>query len=238
MKKMILAVIVILAAPLSVFALNYGELRTMSRLLARDTVPPSGQPRISEIIVSSFTNIAQQQIAMFTWCSEDNVDMDIVAGQREYSYTDDMIAIERVTLDGNLVPATSIAKLDQKNSNWSFSPSTVTPTVYYSNPGLHVFGFDTIPSTRTDHVLNVTYIKQPTALVNDTDIPFDGQTRLYPFHNIICFYVAAMMCYSDNRATEGDKWYAMYVDNAKNMTSTIRLSPDYAPSFSGSSNGR
>jgi len=232
MKKYIAAAL-ILFITVSANAMSFSDIRTISRTLARDPIPASGSPRISETLVSQLANIAHQQISMFTWCCEDSASISIVSGQREYSFTSDMVAIERVSLDGNVLPATSIAKMDIKDSAWSQSVSTATPTYYYSNPGLHVFGFDSYPDTTTDSTINVTYIKQPADLVLDADIPFDAQTRLYPFHYTICLLTAALMCYSDNRAAEGNVYYTMYIDNVKNMTSTIRLSPDYIPGFTG-----
>ena len=232
MKKYIVFLLALFCST-SVFALDFGTLKTLSRALARDPIPSNGSPRVSEVIVSSYVNIAQDEIAMFSWCNEAIATIPIVKGQREYNYVADMVAPERVALDGVLVPATSIAKLDQKDSTWQSAIATATPTQYYANPGLGVIGFDTYPDTTTDKNITVTYIQKPSPMINDSDIPFNGQTRLYPFHYTICLWVAAMICYQDNRGAEGDRYWTMYVDRVKNLTTTIRLSPDYAGSFSG-----
>lgn len=242
MKNRILALSFLLIASAYIspkcFALDFATIRTLSRALARDPIPTSGAPRISEVMVSSYTNIAMQEIVSYTWCLEDTVSYSTVVGQREYTLPSDFIAIQRLTIDNTLITATSISKLDINDSSWVANITTGTPSKYYLNPGLDVFGFDSIPSTTTDHVISINYIKQPPMLVNDTDIPFDSQNRLTPYHYTICLWVASMMCYTDNRPTEGDRYYAMYVDRVKNMATSIRLSGDYYPNFGGSTGGK
>ena len=232
MKKLILFSF-LMAIPCYVHALNFAEIRGMSRSIARDTIPTNGQPRISEVMVSSFVNVAVQEAAMYTWCMTNTTSYPVISGKVLYSYNPDMVAIQRLTLDGAMIPATSITVLDKNSQgNWQASMSTASPTVYYSDNG--TIGFDTILSTAYNHTLSITYIQVPNQLVNDSNVPFNGVSRYVPFHMAICYYTAALICYADNRPSEGDKYYKMYTDRIQNMSSTIRLSPDYYPTFGAS----
>jgi len=237
MKRLYLAVCLLFITSIS-FALNFGEIKTISRALARDPIPTNGSPRIAETFVSSYTNIGMNEIVANTWCLETSSSITITKYKREYTLPNDIISIKRVLLDNNLIKSTSISKKDVNDPNWEDNLSTGTPTTYYSDMGANVLGFDTYPSTTTDKILKITYIKQPIALTSDSAVPFDNQPRLIPYHYAICLFTASMICYQDNRATEGDRFYGMYVDRIKNMAASIGLSGDYYPSMSGNTNSR
>jgi hypothetical protein len=218
------------------YALNYGEIRTMVRSLVRDNTPSSGSPVFSDTLLGEYINIIQREIAMNTWCIEDSHTYTIVAGQREYQFTSDMVAITRVTLDNELIEQKSIAKLDDSDT-WEVNVQTATPTNYYvRHTTVSVIGFDTFPSTSTDTSFTAWYVKNPTEMSSDTDEPFNGQARLEPFHYAIVLGASALISYAYGKPSDGDKYYTLYIDRVKVMEQVIRLTPDYAGSISGSGN--
>ena len=222
----------------SVFALNFGDIKGLARVLARDISPATGDPRVSEVVISSFTNAAQDEIAGYTWCLDDKQAITIVAGQREYTLSSDVISIRRLTIDDDRINPVSVTKLDDKDGSWEANLSTsspATPSYYFVNyTTYNALVFDNYPSTTTDTTIDITYVKKPTQLIASTDVPFDGQPRLYTFHFSMVLYVAAFICYADGRPVEGDRYYSMYIDRIKNMEKAIHIDADYIPSMSGS----
>jgi hypothetical protein len=236
--KRLLGSILLITFYSSCYGLNFAEIKNLSRAIARDPMPTSGNPRVAEVLVSSFVNIAQQETCMFTWCLEASVNIPVVAGQNEYAFTSDMVAVDRVYLDNKQITSTSKVKLDIKDPAWRVNLATFTPQNYYMDSMLRVIGFDSFPDTKTDHIITVTYVKNPIFLTNDYDVPFDSQQRLSSFQYLLCLWTAAFICYTDNRPTEGDRYYQMWTQRISNMSSTIRLSGDYYPSIGGSNNGK
>ena len=234
MKKIFFGLI-LLIYPCLAHALNMVEIDNIARSIARDPIPTNGTPRVSEVLVSSFINVAVQETAILTWCMDNLISTPIVNGRILYPYNTDSVAIERVTVDGTMIPGTSITQLDNNSKGtWQANLSTTTPTVFYTLNGQ--IGFDTILSTTYNKNIGIQYIQMPSPLVNPTDIPFNGILRYTPFHMAICYYTAALICYTDNRPTEGDRYYKFYTDRVQNMSSTIRLSPGYYPTFGANSN--
>jgi hypothetical protein len=208
----------------------------MVRSLIRDANPTVGSPVFTDALIDEYINIIQREIAMNAWCIEDSHTYTIVAGQREYQFTSDMVSITRLTLDDELIEQKSVSKLDD-NDTWEVNVQTSTPTNYYvRHTTVSVIGFDTFPSTTTDTSFTAWYIKNPTELTSDTDTPFNAQSRLEPFHYAIVLGASALMSYAYGKPSDGDKYYSLYVDRVKVMEQVIRLSPDYYPQISGSSN--
>jgi hypothetical protein len=232
LRKLVIALLIFISSICN--AMNFGDINTISRAIARDPIPTNGTPRVGDTIVSSYINIAVQETAMFTWCLEGTTTINIVSGQREYNFTSDMVAVKRLYIDGVQIQSTSKVALDNvSHGTWQTNFSTSTPNKYYAENG--IIGFNSIPDSTISHVITVSYIQIPDTLVNNTDIPFNSVTRYSQFHMAICYYTAALICYNDNRATEGDRYYNMYLARVQNMSSTIRLSPDFYPTMGGSS---
>lgn len=235
MRRFILAVLFLCLAAVS-HALTFSEIKTWVRDFVGDPLPTIGQPHFSTASVERAINSIQSEMASNTWCSEGKRSYNIVYGQREYVLSDDVISITRLTIDDERITPTSLVKMDD-DSTWEATLSTSTPSKYYVvNTTASYIGFDTFPSTTTDHYITIYYIKEPTELSADADIPFDNQPKYASFHIGIVYGATALLLYQDGRPTEADKYYAMYLDRIKAMERIIRLNGDYIPSFSGDSN--
>jgi hypothetical protein len=159
MKKLLLPILLFLAS--NCFALSYGDIKVISRALARDPIPDSGSPRISNSYISTYTYIAQQDIVLNSFCLETSTNISISAGKRIYNLPSDLIAVKKVSLDNNTIRSTSLSKKDMKDRTWLANISTATPNVYFWEQGINTINFDTFPSTATDKIITVTYLKQP-----------------------------------------------------------------------------
>jgi hypothetical protein len=231
MKKRLLIFLCFAFVSFPAYALDYGNIKTLTRSLIRDVTPSSGSPVFSNLLLGQYINIIHREMAVNTWCIEDSHTYAISGWQREFQFTDDMIAINRLTLDGELIEQKSIAKLDD-STTWGINIATAVPSNYYvRHTTVSVIGFDTILSTANVHSFTVWYVKNPDELVNDTDKPFNSQARLEPFHYAIVLGAASMISYAYGKPTDGDRYYNMYIDRVKAMEQVIRLNPDYMPNL-------
>ena len=208
---------------------NYGEIKSFARRFALDNNADTSLYHFTDVLIGSYTNAGQIDMCNSSFCLEGTTTYTLVSGKREYNFESDMIAITRITLDNVLLPQKSIAKLDDSD-NWESVLSSSTPSYYYiKHTTYSVIGFDVLPNT-TYTKMKVQFVKQPTALVNNSDIPFDGQSRLSSFHFGLVFWTAAMICYEDNREADGDRFFLLYQRYTKNMETGARINPDYVPS--------
>jgi len=226
MKKIQLIVLMVMISVNS-FAMNFGEITVFTRYLVNDNNADPAANHFTGVRISSAVNIIQSNMMTETFPIEKISTIAIVSGQREYSLPTDTFALQRVLIDNKLLPQKSIAKLDDDNS-WQVAGDSQTPTCYYvKHTTASVIGFNVIPSTTNSVIMTIQYVAMPSTLSNDSDIPFDGLTRLEPFHFGLCFGAAALLCYQDNRSADGDRYWLIYNSIVKNMDTTIRLTPDW-----------
>ncbi|PIS33861.1 MAG: hypothetical protein COT38_03110 [Candidatus Omnitrophica bacterium CG08_land_8_20_14_0_20_41_16] len=228
-KKSGLSLILLLLLATYIHALNYGEIQGIIHRLVNDT--DRTNPHFSDVTISTFVNLAQQEIAIYTFCLEGTTSYTIIDGQQEYNFYDDMFVIQRITMNDVVLPEISIAKLD-KDTTWQTNKSSQTPSYYYVRHTTYsIIGFNCIPSTASYSQLTIQFIKLPDDLNTDGNIPFNGLKRLYPYHSIICYFASALLLYQDNRPIDGDRYYKMYIDRLQEMSKSIRITPNYYPSI-------
>jgi len=112
----------------------------------------------------------------------------------EYALPSDTIDIVSVTANDDLLKR--IAKYDlytQVGNDWA--TETGSPTHYWIDidPNNQKLGLYPIPEggdAGTDN-LDIEYIKMPPALTDDSSVPFDGHTLLYPYHMAIAYWASA-----------------------------------------------
>lgn len=214
-------------------AFNFGELKTFTRKLVQDDNADPEKNQFKDVLISSYMNAGIQNMAMATFCLHGTTYYSIISGQREYNFYSDMFAIERVLIDKTLLPQISISRKDD-DTTWESNLTSAPPTEYYvRDDTVSVLGFTVLPDTTTYTQLKVNYVKIPAQLVNNSDIPFNGQPRLIPYHYALVFWTASLLCYQDKRPIEGDRYMLLYQKWLKDLEVGIRLNPDYMPSISG-----
>ncbi len=234
MKKSLCLLLLSLIAN-TVFGFNFGEIKTFCRNFAHDNSPDPAKWHFSDVLISSYVNAGQQAMVNATFCLEGTTTYTIVSGQREYNFSADMIAIQRVTLDGVLLEQKSIVKLDEDTS-WESNLSSSTPSFYYiQHTTYSVIGFDVLPTTTTYTKMKVRYTKKATQLVSSSDIPFDGQERLESYQWGLVWWTVALLCYQDNRESDGDRFMILYQKYERDMVTGIGINPNYVPSQSAPS---
>ena len=215
------------------FAMTLDDLRTQLRIIVKDV----NSERWTDTQLTDIINIAQQNVMALTWNVCGSTSIVTAIGQREYALPLNVYAIQRVTLDNKLITEISIPKLDEDN-NWEDSTTEATPTQYYTKRYFTpsetnwIMGFDPIPSsTQTAKI----YFNQiPTDMSDSTDIPFEGEYKLTPYHSILILYSAYWINLIDNKQAEAGIFYNQYIREIGNMEKYINKSPNYQGTIGGS----
>jgi hypothetical protein len=119
--------------------------------------------------VYDFCNDAQMDIVRKTEILRTSVQITTVAAQSEYSLPVDFIVEKRVTYQGIRMKKTTIEEIDDWLDSKDDASTAGNPTFYYIVG--NKIGFYPTPVGAVNNAIRVTYVKSPTTLANDTDIP-------------------------------------------------------------------
>lgn len=242
MVTVVLAFIFLLSlivAPL-VQALTLDDLITQVRIFLHDTSEDTDRQRWSDVQITSAINIAQNNVNCLTWCSHGNYSISVTTGTREYALASDVYAIERVTLDDEVIPQISIASLDKDDEDWEGSTTDGTPTDYYirqnltSSESSRVIGFNPLPDD--DFTVKVFYISIPEDMSADTDEPFNDYARIAPYHNLVILYTIYWLQSADGNLNEATLAWKQYQAEIAHMNKYINFIPAWQKSLQGQRN--
>jgi len=218
----------------SLYALNRGEIRSIVRDLVKDASSDPAKQHWSDSEINQYINLAQQEIVSLTWCQQNYYDLTISSHYRVYTITDTVFTITRITVGSKAILETSFAELDRESSYWDVSPSSSTPTKYYiyqsSGTNLKI-GF--YPPPEKNYNVRIYYIENATDMDDDSDIPFRGIKKLYPYHYLICLWTASQLSAMDENSAMASFYYKLYLDRIVDMQKTINYKPNYFPTISG-----
>lgn len=204
MKKIIISTVMVFSVTSS-WALNMGEVRKEIRYKIIDTTETVNSPRWSDKIINEMINNSQNRIALFTDCCYSRWTIDTSTGIQEYDKPADMYKIDMVrymqnssTYSYKRIDYKDFAALDRDVSTSWISYSSGMPTYYYER-GAKI-GLQPKPGLTYAQVnaLMVEGYKMPAAMDDDTDIPWDTDYSLIPFHSLIVLDVS-----SEIRDSEG-----------------------------------
>ncbi len=211
------------------FAANQGEMETQVRVLIGDKIIPGVTPYYSESIIDSFFNSAQYEMVDLAWCLNYEQQLVITTGTSYCSLSTDTFAIYRVKLGTTVLTEIDIKVLDAEQPNWE--NATGEPQKYFIKVPTQtenmVMGFwPNLESTKTVHI---GYVELPDAMTSDSDIPFNGRKRLYPYHYCLVLRVAAILSRQRGYISLAKDYMAEYMWRLNSMERTIRMKPGEIP---------
>jgi len=231
----VLLSVLLLACNIS-FALNRGNIRSQIRYFICDTSTISTQQRWTDSILNQRINLAQYDICAKTFCLQSRAKIDTVTGTREYILPDDFYTIIRAAFeistsagDFERLGWVSIRKLDLDGS-WE-DDSNGKPLEYYIRRNR--IGLVPAPSSSYSgsQTLQIDYAEIPDEMNSDTDIPFNGRKRLYPYHELIVWRVVADCMCDDRQMNMADYYEKKYMTKLGMMKNELNIIPDKQGSF-------
>ena len=214
MKRILLGIALLCLVSVKVHPASYyytvSTLETAIRELLRDNLTDTTKQRWTDAQLLDRINIIQQAMVRNTFCLQSQYTIDTTSTTREYALPSDCLKVIRVSYDvaastvgdGHYYKLTwaSIAGLDA-TSNWE-AKAVGKPLDYYERAGY--IGLPTIPSATYygDDKLKIDYVVIPSSVSASTDIPFNGNYSLYPFHEGIIYGVASLCLWAEGNMQE------------------------------------
>lgn len=234
MKKLIFYLLadIIIAIPINCNALNLSQIITEARTLALDASSPTRQ-RFSDSQLTTFINQAQRDALAQTKCLRNAITFQLVPGTTFYPLPTDYLTMERLTIGYKYIQEMSPAALDGRSRGWQTSSGY--PTYYFINFSTpSMIGFAPWPAQAADtDTIRIEYDVQPTDMVNNTDSPFNGLTKMTDYHHSLAYFTAAMMSAIDGQAQRSKLYLDMYTAVIGSMAKTCLSRPAYLPSATG-----
>ncbi len=202
MKKILCTIFLIFFLTTQGYSLTRVEIRNEIRKILNDTPYTNQQQRWSNSLINQRINLAQDDICSKTRCLRNTFTITTTTGVREYDLPDNLLIIERVaylitgTTDAwKKLEFSTLRTLDGESSEWE-NQGDGLPTKYCER-GKHIVLKPTPSGThaKTD-ALYIDGYALGDSLTSDTSVPFNNIKFLYPYHELIIYYVVSL-CYLD-----------------------------------------
>lgn len=228
MKRLLASFLIVIFCISTTLALTRGDIETECRRILND---PDADIW-TDTVLDDRAELGQIDIVAKTWCLEAKATEDTVESTQEYILPNDYLALIRVAIENkstddqfDKLEYTTVRRLDKKESGWQ-GANDGTPTKYYeyrNRVGLY-------PPPNSDYAgddkLMIDYVEFPDAFSDDDTVPFNSWRKLYPYHQLIVWYVVRL-CFIDigqlNKAAYFENLYNVGVEK---MRKTLNIKPD------------
>lgn len=221
-------------------ALTLSEIETRIRLNIRDT--GTTLQRYSDSTIDNLINDGGRDVVNQTWCLDKTTTLSLTVGTTFFSLPSDLNAIKFVYFRDT---SSNTYELQEKNersfrqSNPDWQKQTGKPVNYFTRTSTSAgttfeLALYPIPSTSTQlGTVTIDYYSQWTDLSSDSDIPFDSQVPLYPFHQVLIDYATARIKIMEGRTDEAALYGTLYTNGISLLNSKYGQKPNWNPSFMG-----
>lgn len=233
MKKLFILILFLLTT--SAFALTKAEIRTQCRYLLNDT----NSQRWTNTVLDDRQEMGQLIVVRKSKCLQGTTTYRIYQSTKEYTLPSDLLFTERVSFQiasstntYEKIPRWTILGLDSDNEYWQ-NQANGKPLKYYiwgNKLGLVPPASNTYAGVNK---LQIHYIINPSSMTADISVPFNGQTQLYPYHELIVWYVCMMCKYDERLYTEAQMYENKFNKLLGEMIKEIQtFGQDWDPNFS------
>jgi hypothetical protein len=209
-------------------AKTLSELVSDVRLLARDP-SSSNRPRFTDSQIEEFINEGQKDVISDTLCIVRISTFTLVEDQIFYNLPSDFIAVERLTLDFEVLTEVTQKQKDKNLIEWE--EVTGEPDEYYISFSKRTqIGFYPYPSSSTEiGDISLSYYAQAVDMTNDSDIPFNSISEFSSFHKMIAYYAASKLAEIDGNLALSNRYITKYITDKERFYSYCRTRPSYQP---------
>ena len=230
MRKLLGLILFIAVSAVNLQAANLRDLVSRSRMMIGDTPYLTPIARVSDQRIIDYLNEGQKYITSNGWFLTKRTSFLLVGGTTEYALPTDFQTVRRMSLDGSVIPETTLEALDYNSGSWIYSSGS--PSQYYiRTTSVSVVGFFPAPLTTTTGTVTLDYITQTQDLSAQTDTPFLGLPELYPLHESLAKYVAYRYYALIGNEKLADLYAKEVLSDMKRMKEIIETKPNYKPGF-------
>lgn len=221
----------------SVHALNLASIETAIRRNVRDTATDTSLQRYSDSVLDDFINEYQREVVNLTYPLYGTTTYTLSAGTTYYNLPTDYLAVKSVYyFKGSTVyELKANSEQSYRKNNPNYEAQRGPPSDYFVRNTVKTstetqIAFIPVQTTSTGTV-NVEYYYSAPDLSSDTDIPFDGQGDMAPFHDILVYGVSTKIKTIEAMTSEAQVYQQLYSDKLNIMMNRFRSNPNYSPSI-------
>ncbi len=242
LKKAVLFLVLALGLPALGQALTLSEIRTDIRRNVRDTDATSR--RFSDTLLNTLINEVQRDVNNQTWVVEASTSYVLTAGTTFYSLPSDFIAAKRAIFTLNSGSKIQLREDSEKgvvDGSPDFERSSAGAPIRYfvrqskSGGTALQISYLPVPTSASTGTIRVDYVVQPTDLSSDSDVPFEGQLHLLPYHQALSYGVTMRIKLWKGEVEEAQAYAQLYDRMIQAMVGGTGRMPNFRPSFSGAS---
>ena len=228
------------AYPPRALGLQLSDLTQMCRVNLRDTASDANFQRFSDASLAAWINEGQRDVQNKSWVLQGTYTLDLAAGVRTYQTPGDFLYTIRVLVANKRITQTSYNQLDAGGGgtggiDWTVISST--PTQYFLDilaSSVTLMGFYPLPKlTTTGGAVRVQYAQIPQTLALATDLPFDGKSTLFAFHDVLVHYCAMKGWAMLSRPDLSAGYSSLYAGEVATIKMAAGQMPDFNPGVQG-----
>lgn len=236
MKKIIL--LLLLALPANAWCMSKSDIRDQIRLLVRDN--DTTNRRWTDVQLETRINMGELEFAKRSRAIKATYLITTTTLTATYALPSDWLSSDRVSYA--ILPLTSattnyrileywtIAGMDEKQPGWENSQQSYPSRYMYYDDDIILWPPPSTTYAGADY-LKVDYSVRPSTMTDDTDVPYNEKTNLYPYHSAIVWYVLSL-CYSDTGQKDLELFYwTKFLQEIETAKDEINNRPDKKGGF-------
>jgi hypothetical protein len=214
-----------------VSALNVSDIRTIIRRNMRDS--DLSNPRYTNAVILDLMNEAQSEINNQSLLSHSPTTYILTAGTSYYNVPTDFMSPDEVYFKKNTGETIRIFGIEQNKlyvSKPDWDRTKGEPTMYWVSDASYSvitatapkrISFIPVPTNLSTGTVTMWYFTTCQTLVNDSDIPFNGQYELLPYHYTIVNYVTMRLKIIDGIIDEANAYSSLYQNGVNKLTNFV-----------------
>lgn len=231
-----------LLASLNAWGLTLSDIRVQLRRNISDVSTDGSLQRYSDSDLLFYVNETQTDVVNRTWALSKTTDYALVAGTTYYSLPTDYIAAQHVEFkpatNNNILELEEISEKALRTKDPAYQFKTGPPTEYFvrystkSSSQLEI-AFYPVATANSTGTARVLYSCQASDLSSDSDVPFNAQRHLYPYHHALIYGATFRLLQIEGRTAEAALYRQLYDTAVTIMDKRLQEMPNYTPAFSG-----
>lgn len=212
---LITGLLLLLGAHVSL-ALTLSDMRTAIRRNVRDTATSTTLQRYTDAMITAIINEGQRDVVTNTWCITKATSVSVSADVSAALPTD-VIQVYRVLYNSASLPEINFQQEDADSGYTSWTASTDTVPSYFIQDKTRTSGTTNIqmqltvyPQPQAVATLKVFYYATAPDLSSDADLPFNSQSWLTLYDDLLVWYGTYRLLYIEGMADKANLFKSMY----------------------------
>lgn len=212
---LITGLLLLLGANVSL-ALTLSDMRTAIRRNVRDTASSTTLQRYTDAMITAIINEGQRDVVTNTWCVSKSTSLTVSADVSSALPTD-VIQVYRVLYNNASLPEINFQQEDADSGYTSWTASTDTVPSYYVQDKTRTSGSSNIqmlltvfPQPQSAAALKVYYYATAPDLASDSDLPFNSQSWLSLYDDLLVWYGTYRLLYIEGMVDKANLFKSMY----------------------------